>query len=207
MTAAAIGAVAGAVGGATFGAGTAIMGTGFGATVAAGALSGATAGQTARAATNVVAGQQITLGLGDPSDMATDAIIGGAFAGVGYGVQQLLRGPSTQQVLQRLANQADTAVPGSGPVAGTQKHTVFRNLVRSNRPDLHIEQTILPGGIEAPYGTRGAIRLDVIEGPVRNPTAVYDLKTDSAQLTSARIQQIRNYYNNPKLPVIEIKPQ
>jgi hypothetical protein len=207
-TAVVAGAVAGGIGGLTFGVGLAVMGTGAAATVASGAAAGAVAGQAGRATGNVLSGDPLTQGLGNPVDIAIDATAGAVLAGVGYGIQQLARsGPSTTQVLQRLANQADAAVPGRGAVAGTQKHTAFRDLVRGlNRADLHAEQTILPGGQRAPYGTRGAIRLDVVEGPLQNPIAVYDLKTGSAQLSPGRIQQIRNYYQNPNLPVIQIKP-
>ncbi|WP_322802217.1 RHS repeat-associated core domain-containing protein [Thermoflexus sp.] len=83
------GAVAGAVGGATFGLGTAVLGTGLAGTVAAGALSGAAAGQAARTTENILSGQAIGEGLGDPGDLLRDAAIGGALAGVGYGVGRL----------------------------------------------------------------------------------------------------------------------
>jgi len=89
------GAVAGAVGVATFGLGTAVMGTGLGATVAAGAISGAVSGQAARATENALSGQEVTAGLGNPVDIAADAVIGGALAGVGYGMGRLAR-PAAQ---------------------------------------------------------------------------------------------------------------
>ncbi len=78
------GAVAGAVGVATFGAGTAVLGTGAVATVASGAVSGAVAGQAAIATENVLSGREVTEDLGDPADIATDAVIGGTLSGVGY---------------------------------------------------------------------------------------------------------------------------
>jgi len=77
------GAVAGAVGVATFGVGTAVMGTGLGATVAAGAISGAVSGQTARATENVLSGQDVTAGLGNPGELIRDAVIGGGLAATG----------------------------------------------------------------------------------------------------------------------------
>jgi hypothetical protein len=85
------GAVAGAVGVATFGLGTAVMGTGLGATVSAGAISGAVSGQAAWATENALSGQEVTAGLGNPVDIAADAVIGGALAGVGYGMGRLAR--------------------------------------------------------------------------------------------------------------------
>jgi hypothetical protein len=52
------------------------------------------------------------------------------------------------------------------------------------------------------------VRLDVVEGDITSPTAVYDLKTGSATLTPSRISQIRA--NLPEgsqdTPVTEINP-
>ena len=87
------GAVAGAVGRATFGLGTMALGTGLTGTVASGALAGVTAGQAGqagRATENVLHGREVTEGLGDPVQMATDAAIGGISAGIGYGVANVL---------------------------------------------------------------------------------------------------------------------
>ena len=98
------GAVAGAVGVATFGVGTAVMGTGLGATVAAGAISGAVSGQAARATENVLSGQEVTAGLGNPADIATEAVVGGALAGVGYGIGRLAR-PAVARAAQDAAAQ------------------------------------------------------------------------------------------------------
>jgi len=83
------GAVAGAVGVATFGAGTAVMGTGVVGMIASGAVSGAVSGQVERverAIENVLEGQALTEGLGDPTDMIQDAVVGAALAGVGRSI-------------------------------------------------------------------------------------------------------------------------
>jgi hypothetical protein len=58
------------------------------------------------------------------------------------------------------------------------------------------------------YGTRGAVRLDVVEGDPLAPSAVYDLKTGGAALTPARIAEIQanlppGYQN---IPMREIQP-
>ena len=84
--AAAAGAVAGVIGGLTFGIGTAVMGSGLGATMVAGAVSGALAGQASRATNNVLSGRNVGTGLFNPKDMAVDAVVGGAMAGVGWGI-------------------------------------------------------------------------------------------------------------------------
>ena len=80
------GAVAGAVGVATFGAGTAVLGTGAAGMIASGALSGAVSGQVEQAVENVLGGHELTEGLGNPTDMTRDAVVGAALAGVGRSV-------------------------------------------------------------------------------------------------------------------------
>jgi len=89
--AAAVGAVGGAVAGATFGLALAAapavgLGTGLGAHVAAGAASGVVAGQASRAMGNALEGQGITQGLGNPGEMARDAVVGGTLGAAGYGI-------------------------------------------------------------------------------------------------------------------------
>jgi hypothetical protein len=56
-------------------------------------------------------------------------------------------------------------------------------------------------------GTRGSVRLDVVEGPLDAPTCCYDLKTGSATLTPGRIRQFQgNLPGGANVPVIQIKP-
>jgi hypothetical protein len=104
------GAVAGAVGVATFGVGTAVMGTDLGATVAAGAISGAVSGQAARATENVLSGQDVTAGLGNPADIATEAVVGGALAGVGYGIGRLARPAVARAARDAAAQEAQSLI-------------------------------------------------------------------------------------------------
>ncbi len=84
--AAVAGAVAGAVGVATFGLGTAVLGTGAAATVASGAVSGVAAGQASIVMENILTGQEVTAGLGEPGDIAQDAFVGATLAGVGRSI-------------------------------------------------------------------------------------------------------------------------
>ena len=53
-----------------------------------------------------------------------------------------------------------------------------------------------------------SVRLDVVEGNIFEPNAVYDLKTGSATLTPDRIAQIQA--NLPTgyqdIPIVEIRP-
>lgn len=59
-----------------------------------------------------------------------------------------------------------------------------------------------------PYGTPGSVRLAVVEGNISEPQAGYDLKTGSATLTQARIEQIRANLpsGHQDIPVTEIRP-
>lgn len=93
------GAVAGAVGGATFGIGTAVVGTGFVATVGTGAVSGVLAGQVGRTTENVLTGRDATEGLGNIGQIARDAVVGGALGGAGYGLGRL--GQATDTIVAR----------------------------------------------------------------------------------------------------------
>lgn len=53
----------------------------------------------------------------------------------------------------------------------------------------------------------GSIRLDVIEGPLTNPTHVWDYEFGNARLPQSRITQIQNNIpNGTNVPVLEIKP-
>ena len=102
--AAAIGAVGGAVAGATFGVALAAapavgLGTGLGAHVAAGAASGVVAGQASRATGNVLNGQRITQGLGNPGEMARNAALGGAGGAIGYGIGKVINAASRTDVV------------------------------------------------------------------------------------------------------------
>jgi RHS repeat-associated protein len=118
--------------------------------------------------------------------------------------------PSTAEQLQTAANRAAQNVgSGSGAVHGTKVHTAFESEVQGLRnSQLSTEQSYL-NGANVKYGTPGSVRVDVVEGPVNAPTAVYDLKTGSATLTPGRIQQIRT--NLPpassNIPVKVIKPR
>jgi hypothetical protein len=74
------------------------------------------------------------------------------------------------------------------------------------RSDLHTEVNYL-NGRPVSGNTRGSVRLDVVEGPLDNPAAIYDLKTGSAQLTPERIQQIRSHLpiKAQNIPILEIR--
>jgi hypothetical protein len=102
---------------------------------------------------------------------------------------------------------AQTVGPGSGSVYGTKVHSAFENEVNAlGKENVHTEVSYLNGQV-VPYGTKGSVRLDVVNGPVNAPVSVFDLKTGSASLTPARIQQIQsNIPGGSSVPVSEVRP-
>jgi hypothetical protein len=127
------------------------MGTGLGATVAAGAISGASSGQAARATENALSGQEVTAGLGNPVDIAADAVIGGALAGVGYGIGRLAR-PANE--ICTIANITDNSV-------------VYRGL-SAEHPQL---KTYLETGVVQPRGGNASLYEHVMGNTASNFTS------------------------------------
>jgi hypothetical protein len=118
-------------------------------------------------------------------------------------------GTSTAARLQQAATEADGVVPGEGRVAGTLKHSAAEEIVNSwGNPNLHTEQVYLNGApVVNNRNVAGSVRLDVVEGDIWSPTAIYDFKFGSAKLTPARIQQIVNHLPKSNVPVTQIKPR
>ncbi len=92
------------------------------------------------------------------------------------------------QKLQGCANSANAAIPGSGSVVGTQKHSLFAEKVNGlGIGSIRTEVSYL-NGAEVPYGTKGSVRFDVIQfNDFNQPIAAWDFKTGNATLTAARI--------------------
>jgi len=115
---------------------------------------------------------------------------------------------TTLDRLQRAATQANRAVPGSGAVVGTRRHTAFRETINSwNNPRLRTEVSFFGRG-EVGYGTAGSVRLDVVEyDAALNIIAIYDYKTGNATLTAARVAQIRAQlpWNAQNVPIIVVR--
>ena len=115
---------------------------------------------------------------------------------------------NTQNILQRFADEVNQAISGKGSVVGTKKHSLFKQKVDAlGNPNLATEKTFL-NGKEVRYGTKGGVRVDVIEYNPNGTVTVYDLKTGNATLTQSRITQIQNAVNptNPSsVTVIQIK--
>ena len=112
----------------------------------------------------------------------------------------------------RRANQwGDRRGLTSGHVAGTAKHTYAQDLLdrfqrRFGDRGLTTEARYIR---QNPWvkgqGVRGSVRLDVVEGDLLNPTAVYDYKFGGARLSPERIDYIRRVTGFSKsVPIIGV---
>ena len=147
----------------------------------------------------------------DPAHAISVALGGQAAASLAtLGTSQWLSAAenTTLEHLQGAATRAaQTVGDGSGSVYGTAVHGAFKAEVQAlDNPSLFSEQSYL-NGVPVKYGTPGSIRIDVGEGTVEDPTAVYDLKTGGARLSPARIQQIQMHLpSGTGVPVYEVRP-
>jgi len=119
-------------------------------------------------------------------------------------------GPSTtMDELGGAARRASQSVgPGKGAVHGTKVHTAFEREVKAlGRSNLSTEVSYKNGKV-VKRGTKGSVRLDVVEGPLNQPTAAFDLKTGKAKLTPKRVQQIRQHLpaGSKDISVMEVRP-
>jgi hypothetical protein len=116
---------------------------------------------------------------------------------------------STRNDLEAAASRARTqAGPGSGHEYGSRVHKIFAEIVEAmGRTDLEPEVSYL-NHRRVNTGTPGSIRADVVLGSPDNPIAIFDLKTGSATLTSARILEIRSQLpiSSQNIPIIQIGP-
>jgi RHS repeat-associated protein len=110
------GAVAGLVGFGVFGATTAVLGTGFWATVGAGALSGVLAGHYARLVGAVLSGQSSQVSVSSLGNITLDAIMGGVGGAISYGLQRGLTGIA-KDIMQRLTNSANEQLAANPGIA------------------------------------------------------------------------------------------
>jgi RHS repeat-associated protein len=117
------------------------------------------------------------------------------------------RGDELLDLFKNLAQQAaDKIGPGKGSTHGTKTHSVFQRLVDGlGRGDLKTEVSYKAGEV-VKRGTPGSVRVDLVEGPVKSPTVIYDLKTGGATLTERRVDQIQSHVGGPKVPVVQVKP-
>ena len=112
-----------------------------------------------------------------------------------------------RRTTENAAQRAKDAVgAGSGGVYGTRVHTAFEKEIKAlGNANLSTEVSY-KNGTPVSRGTNGSVRLDVVEGPIRAPTIVFDLKTGSAKLTPARMNQIQQHVpGGTSVPIHEVR--
>ncbi len=142
---------------------------------------------------------------------ATPSFIGENHVGVAYDASDSLvaakSGATLADDLAAAATRArNTVGPGSGGAYGTRVHSAFAGEVNALNQGLSTEISYL-NGVRVNYGTPGSVRLDVVNGPLNAPVSIFDLKTGSATLTPARIQQIQSHIpGGANVPVFQVRP-
>ena len=162
--AAVAGAVAGAVGGATFYVGTALVAAGTGATgislgnmALSGAVSGALSGQASKATENLLNGEPVTDGLGDPEDLLVDAAVGGTLAFLGGAADQAIARARFSGTYTRYIGEGELpAIEQTGLLRGgrpgetyfttdgyVSKNSAMQRLALEQGPDYRVEFKLL----------------------------------------------------------------
>ena len=102
---------------------------------------------------------------------------------------------------------------GNGPVAGTLKHGYSETLLNRYQRmfgdrGLTAEARYVNGNPwQSGDPLAGSLRLDVVEGPLTNPTQVWDYKFGQATLSQSRITQIQTGIpNGANVPILMVKP-
>jgi hypothetical protein len=110
-----------------------------------------------------------------------------------------------QNGLEAAASNANARISGQGPVAGTKKHTEFKNGVDSLNNNRIGTEVSYKNGECVPYATPGSVRFDaVLFDKYGNPIQAWDFKTGSAILTDARISFMQSHLPRP-IPISMIK--
>lgn len=124
----------------------------------------------------------------------------------------------TRDFLQDVAKRAERNIHEKGRVAGIQKHAYAARLIeryqRRYGPvgrGLSTEPSYYEGiYLGRSINPKGSIRLDLVEGPVHAPIAVYDFKftaTPNPTLSLRRIRQIQSHTGLlPAIPIEVIHP-
>jgi hypothetical protein len=153
----------------------------------------------------------------------------GATAGAGAGVAKLIApsattAPSTiprtnAQLVQEIATRAEAwgvrkNITGTPRAVGTAKHVYARDLLdryqqmfgdRGLSTEIrYVNQSVWISGTGTP--TKGSVVLDVVEGPIASPSAIYDYKFGATGLLPSRVNQIRTTTGFQSTPLIEIRP-
>jgi hypothetical protein len=133
----------------------------------------------------------------------------------GVGVDATAVQRTNAQLVQDIATRADAwavrkGITGTAQDLGIKKHGYAESVLNRyqdiyGQRGLQTEVSVI-NGARVRYNAGGSVRLDVIEGNIANPTAIYDYKFGTSGLTSGRINQIRNRGGYPTVPIIQVRP-
>ena len=125
---------------------------------------------------------------------------------------------SNSQLVQSIGKRADAwgtrkGLASTGSREGTFKHGYAEKLLKRYQKmygDRGLRAEVrYRNGVEWRSGDplKGSIRLDVVQGPLDNPTAIWDYKFGNAHLSASRINQIRTGAGlGSDVPIMEVKP-
>ncbi|MEO7172780.1 hypothetical protein, partial [Flavobacterium sp.] len=131
----------------------------------------------------------------------------------GFSGAYATNGDLVQSIATRADNWGIRNGMGNGPLVGTAKHGYAEALLNRHQRmfgdrGLTAEARYIGGAPWQPgMTTTGSIRLDVVEGPLANPTHVWDYKFGQATLSPSRTTQIQNGIpNGANVPILMVKP-
>jgi hypothetical protein len=127
--------------------------------------------------------------------------------------------PKTQALTDQAADTTNRALYRTAAEYGTAVHAKLAQAIGKNDPNFRPEVSLLKTLDETgelpekiPYGTKGSVRIDVLENTDTNRVCIYDIKTGKSGLTPSRIAELARtvYLRYPKARsflVIEVRPQ
>jgi hypothetical protein len=145
-----------------------------------------------------------------PEISAGFAAVDGVFQGAARNATARTNAELVQEIAKRAEAWGDREGLGLGSKAGTLKHGYADRLLTRYQSmygdrGLSTEVPYLNG--QANVAGKGSIRLDVVEGPLDNPKAIFDYKFGGAKLTPERILQIRQVGQfGPEVPITAVHP-
>jgi hypothetical protein len=124
---------------------------------------------------------------------------------------------TNSDLVQSIATRADNwgirKDMGNGPLVGIAKHGYAEELLNRYQRifgdrGLTAEARYIGGAPwQSGMTTTGSIRLDVVEGPLTNPTRIWDYKFGQATLSPSRVTTIRDGIpNGANVPVMMVRP-
>jgi RHS repeat-associated protein len=125
---------------------------------------------------------------------------------------------TAQDFVQEVATRSESRIGGAGAVAGTEKHAYAAELIERYQSrfgpvggGLATEQSYLAGAyLGRSVNLPGSVRLDVVEGALTSPSAVFDFKftiNPNPVLSPNRINRIRaNAGLGPNVPINVVHP-